>query len=300
MRWKVGLARRDPVIHPDDQPALMEVLNPAEIAEPPALGWRVVWLGHASFLLQGHGQSILIDPLFSDYCSPVPLPGLRRLRPPPIALAALPSINAILITHGHYDHLDLPTLKTLGKDTPVFLAEGQEVLLQRLGFSAAVGVPWWGSVTLSPEIKITAVPAFHFTARTPWDKNRAHWCGWVLSGSMQRFYHAGDTAWCAAFAEIGRRFGPIDLAMIPIGAYSPRAIMRQVHVSPEEAVDIHQAVGARQSLACHWGTFRLTDEPLGEPPLRLQAEMKHRQLPAESFRHVAIGQILSLNRQSIV
>jgi N-acyl-phosphatidylethanolamine-hydrolysing phospholipase D len=123
---------------------------------------------------------------------------------------------------------------------------------------------------IAPGVKVTATPAQHFTARTPWDRNRGHWCGWIIEGAGKRLWHAGDSAWCPAFEEIGRRFSPIDLGMIPIGAYNPRAIMESVHVTPEEAVDVFKATGCKRAIAMHWGTFRLTDEPMSEPPARLK------------------------------
>lgn len=272
VRWKLGKNLNEPVWNgvASDDPAPWQSLPKEAIANPPTEGWRVSWLGHASFLVQGAGLNFLIDPVFSDYCAPLPLRGLKRLIEVPIGLDDLPKIDFILLTHGHYDHLDLPTLRKLGSDLPIVIADGHKGWLGRRGFQQVREVPWWDTFEIVPGVKITATPAQHFTARTPWDRNRGHWCGWIIEGAGVRLWHAGDSAWCPAFEEIGRRFSPIDLGMIPIGAYNPRAIMESVHVTPEEAVEVFKATGCKHAVAMHWGTFRLTDEPMSEPPARLK------------------------------
>lgn len=271
VRWKLGQDLAEPVWQgvAGDDPALWQELPGRVIASPPTTGWRVSWLGHASFLIQGEGLNLLIDPIFSEYCAPLPLSGLKRLIQTPCGLGDLPKIDFILLTHGHYDHLDLPTLRKLGKDLPIVIADGHKGWLGRRGFHQVREVPWFESVEIAPGVRVTATPAQHFTARTPWDRNRGHWCGWMIEGGGSRLWHAGDSAWCPAFEEIGRRFSPIDLGMIPIGAYNPRAVMQGVHVTPEEAVEVFKATGCRRAVAMHWGTFRLTDEPMSEPPARL-------------------------------
>lgn len=292
LRWKLGLPPHEEPLLPNapDTPASRIPLDPRDIAEPPAHGWRAVWLGHASFLLQGAGVSLLVDPFFSNHCAPLPLPSLHRLSPPPCELEDLPQINAVLLTHSHYDHLDLPTLRRLGKHLPLFVPEGHAAWLRRTGFKEVAEIPWFETIQLATGVKLIATPAQHFTARSPWDKNLAHWCGWLLEGASCKLWHAGDSGYCEAFREIGERFGPIDFGMIPIGAYQPRHIMRAMHMNPEEAAQVFLETRCRRAVAMHWGTFRLTDEPLGEPPLRLKTALEKLGIAPESFIAGSIGQ----------
>jgi len=292
LRWKLGLPPHEKPLLPEapDIPAAMVPLNARNIAEAPASGWRAVWLGHASFLLQGAGVSLLVDPMFSDHCAPLPLPSLRRLVPPPCGLRDLPPIDAVLLTHSHYDHLDLPTLRHLGKDLPLLVPEGHAAWLGCKGFNNVTEIPRYQSVEIAAGVKLTATPAQHFTARSPWDRDLAHWCGWLVEGAACKLWHAGDSGYCDVFREIGERFGPIDFGMIPIGAYQPRHIMRPMHINPEEAAQVFLETRCRRAVAMHWGTFRLTDEPLGEPPLRLNAALEKLGIAPENFISGAIGQ----------
>jgi N-acyl-phosphatidylethanolamine-hydrolysing phospholipase D len=260
------------------------------IAASPVEGWRVTWLGHSSFLLQGCGKNLLVDPVFSDHCAPLPFPSLKRQVAVPCRVEELPEIDAVLLSHSHYDHLDLPTLRALGGKTPLLVPEGHAGWLGGKGFPKVLELSWFASAEILPGIRATATPAQHFTARTPFDRNHAHWCGWLLEGGGVKLWHAGDSAWCPAFREIGERLGPIDFGMIPIGAYSPRWFMKPMHMNPEEAVQVFQETRCRRAVAMHWGTFRLTDEPLGEPPLRLAAELENRGIPATSFVAGSIGE----------
>ena len=272
-----------------DGPAERQVVAPEEIASPPATGWRVTWLGHASFLVQGGGVSILIDPVFSEFCAPLPMPGLRRMVALPCAVRDLPKIDAVLLTHSHYDHLDLPTLRGLGMNTRIVIAEGHADWLGRKGFKNVSELGWGERMEIFPGIMLTATPAQHFTARTPWDRNVGHWCGWLIEGLGCKLWHAGDSGYCPAFAEIGREHGPIDFGMIPIGAYQPQRIMKAMHLTPEEAVNVFKETRCRQAVAMHWGTFRLTDEPAGEPPLRLAEAMRENGIDSALFAASAVG-----------
>jgi len=292
LRWKLGIMAREGPLLPDapDSPAGRIALAGNQIAYPPRQGWRVVWLGHSSFLLQGAGLSILVDPVFSDHCAPVPLRALRRHVAVPCPVAELPRIDAVLLTHSHYDHLDLPTLRLLGNHVPLWVPEGHKRWLVHKGFTRAREIPWMGSGVLADGVRLTATPARHFTARSLWDRNRGHWCGWLIEGAGCLLWHAGDSAYCPAFREIGARFGPLDFGMIPIGAYQPRAIMRAVHMNPEEAVLAFVESRCLRAVAMHWGTFRLTDEPLGEPPLRLKAALENHRLPPDAFVAGRVGE----------
>ncbi|MEO5917060.1 MAG: MBL fold metallo-hydrolase [Luteolibacter sp.] len=291
LRWKLKWGPQETPELPDapDSPAERRVVASAEIATPPQVGWRVTWIGHASFLLQGGGRSLLIDPVFSEFCAPLPLPGLRRMVATPFAISELPKIDAILLTHGHYDHLDLPTLREIGRHTPIVIAEGHAAWLTGNGFSDVTELAWNERREIFSGINLTSTPAQHFTARTPWDRNHGHWCGWLLEGLGCKLWHAGDSGYCPAFSEIGERHGPIDFGMIPIGAYLPRRIMRAMHMKPEEAVRAFLESQCRRAVAMHWGTFRLTDEPAGEPPILLSRALREHGVPAGCFEVAAVG-----------
>lgn len=293
LRWKLGLLPAEGAELPDarDTPAGWRAIAPGEIAQPPASGWRAAWLGHSSFLLQGGGASLLVDPVFAAHCGPLPLAGLRRKVALPCALADLPQVDAVLLTHTHYDHLDLASLRALGKSVPLFIAEGHADWLRRKGFAVVCEVPWHASAEIFPGLRLTATPAQHFTARTLLDRNRGHWCGWLIEGAGCKLWHAGDSGWCPAFEELGERHGPLDFGMIPIGAYQPRKIMHAMHLNPAEAVRVFQETFCRRAVAMHWGTFQLTDEPLGEPPLLLTKALRQQAIPAERFTAGTVGEI---------
>lgn len=302
IRWKLGMAPRETARCPDapDDSAPWVPLDPASIAQPPYSGWRAAWLGHASFLLQGCGLSLLIDPVFSNHCAPVPLPTLKRLLPPPCSLGDLPIIDAVLLTHSHYDHLDLPTLRTLGMDVRLLVPEGHRAWLRRKGFRNVDELGWHETLELAPGLSTTATPAQHFTARTFWDRDRAHWCGWRIDSPEGSLWHVGDSGYCAGFREIGERYGDVDFGMIPIGAYQPRHIMRSMHMNPDEAVDVFLETRCRRAVGMHWGTFRLTDEPMGEPPLLLESARRAKHIASGSFGAGVVGEIIDIPRPTAI
>lgn len=290
LRWKLGTAlKRSQVSTAALMPKCLK-LDAAQLQKPTKPIWRATWLGHSSFLVQSQDLSLLIDPIFSDYCAPVPLPQLRRKTATPCRIADLPKIDAVLLTHSHYDHLDLHTLKELGTATRLITPQGHANWLAKKGFRNVTEVPWHGEHAINDEVSITATPAQHFTARTLWDRDRGHWCGWLIRGADATLWHAGDSGHCPAFSEIGQRHGPIDFGMIPIGAYDPRNIMKAMHMNPEEAVETFIESGCRRAVAMHWGTFKLTDEPMDEPPLRLLAALAAKNIPQEHFIAGDIGQ----------
>lgn len=232
--------------------------------------------------------------MFSFHCAPLPLPSLRRKVPAPCEISDLPGIDAVLLTHSHYDHLDLSTLQALGHNTHLFTPPGHGSWLRGKGFRHVTELRWHESAEPFPGIRLSATPAQHFTARSPFDRDRAHWCGWRIDSPQGSLWHAGDSGYCPAFREIGERYGAVDFGMIPIGAYQPRRIMRAMHMNPEEAVRVFLETKCRRAHAMHWGTFRLTDEAMGEPPILLEQSLRESGISAGDFVAGIIGGITDI------
>jgi N-acyl-phosphatidylethanolamine-hydrolysing phospholipase D len=249
----------------------------------------VTWVGHATLLIQMDGVTVLTDPQWSPRASPFSFAGPKRVTPPGLRLEDLPPVHLVLISHDHYDHLDVATVRKLHEThRPRFLVPlGLKAWFADLGITDVEELDWWQSRT-ERGLTLTAVPAQHFSGRTLWDRNRRLWCGWTIAGRDRRLFFAGDTAYNEVFKEIGTRLGPFDLAAVPIGAYLPPVIMKPSHTTPEEALQILEDVGGRAIVPIHWGTFDLADEPLEEPPRRLQAEAERLGLGPDRvwlFRH---------------
>ena len=227
---------------------------------PPAAGepGRITWLGHASWLVQLDGTSLLIDPVFGERISYV----IRRNGPAPLRPAQLPRIDRTLVSHNHYDHYDRPSVLAAGAPvlTGVGLGKGLPLPVRGLG--------WWETERIGESVRVSFVPSQHWSRRGLFDVNQTLWGGFVIEGSRSRIYHAGDTAYFEGFAQIGARFPGIDAALLPIGAYDPAWFMEKQHMNPEQAVQAFVDLGAGHFVAMHWGTFKLTDEPLDEPPQR--------------------------------
>jgi L-ascorbate metabolism protein UlaG (beta-lactamase superfamily) len=253
------------------------------LATPPGRGEpaRFTWLGHASFLVQLDGVSLLLDPVLGDKVAGV----IPRNVPPGVPVERLPRIDAALVSHSHYDHLDMPTLKQVG--ATVYAGLGLRPAFRKEGLTC-VELGWWQSAQVGG-VEVTFVPAQHWSRRGLGDTNQTLWGGFVIRGSTATVYHSGDTAWFDGFAEIGRRFR-IDAALLPIGAYDPAWFMSPQHMNPEEALRAFEALGAGRFFAMHWGTFKLSDEPLDEPPVRLEAERVRRGLPPGRVRVLAVGE----------
>lgn len=235
----------------------------------------LTWVGHDTFLLQVGGLNILTDPHFTNRTSPSRWLGPRRLAPLGLALEQLPAVDLVLVSHNHYDHLDRRSVQWLARRHPqaqFVVPLGVRKWMLRHGIRKTAELDWWQDHEACGA-RITAVPAQHFSGRTATDGNRSLWCGFMLEIAGRKIYFAGDSGYSRDFADIGRRFAPMDLSLIPIGAYEPRWFMHPMHVNPEEAVKIHHDVGSRLSVAMHWGTFRLTQEPLDEPPRALAAAL---------------------------
>ena len=259
----------------------------------------VTWVGHASLLIQLNGLNILTDPMWSERASPVQFIGPRRWVPPGIALDDLPPLDVVLQSHNHFDHLDDFTVRQLAQRhrqafwlTPLGLA----AFVRKRGAraSAVAELDWWQEHAVD-SLRIAATPAMHFSSRSIGDRGDTLWCGFTLTAANgRRVFFAGDTGFHPDFATIGERYGPFDVALLPIGAYEPRWFMRYVHMNPEEAVAAFVALNARLMVPIHWGTFKLTDEAMDEPPIRARVALRAAGLPQESYRQLAHGETLSL------
>jgi L-ascorbate metabolism protein UlaG (beta-lactamase superfamily) len=285
LRWMVldrlaGRRRRSPARAP-----VPEVTPDVELLRrPPVEGLRVTWLGHASFLVQGAGTSVLIDPALGPRISGV----IPRNAGPGLRVDQLPRIDASLVTHNHYDHLDLPTLRAVG--APLVAGLGTRPTVKEL---PCTELAWWDRMHVGG-LTVTFVPSQHWSRRGLGDTNEALWGGFVVESEDARVYHAGDTAYFGGFQDIGRRFPGLDAALLPIGAYDPEWFMRSQHMTPGDAAQAFLDLGARRLVAMHWGTFKLTDEPLDEPPRLLRTEWERRKLPAEALFIPQIGESLEL------
>ncbi len=262
---------------------------------PLASGISATFINHASFYLRIGGVGVLIDPMYSKRCSPIPFLGPKRVRAPGQPLAALPGVDLLLVSHNHYDHMDLPTLRQVRRhwNPPTVTGLENARHLRKAGLHAQE-LDWWQSTEVAG-LRITYVPAQHFSARGLHDRNRSLWGGFVIEGGGQTIYFAADSGWCGHFAEIAERFPRIDLALIPIGAYEPRWFMRPQHMDPEEAVRAHLALGARRSIGMHFGTFAgLTDEAIDAPEQALAEARKKHGVAEDAFTTLPFGATLAL------
>ena len=247
----------------------------------------ITWIGHATLLFERDGKTILTDPMFSDRASPLAFSGPKRVAPPARSLEALPPIDVVLISHAHYDHLDMQSLRQLAELQPhikVLAPLGVGRYASDAGFANVTELDWWQDATVD-DVTVTATPARHWASRSPFDRNRTLWAGFMMRFSDGfQFYFIGDTGYSEDFANVRERLGPADLAAIPIGAYAPRDFMKASHCNPEEAVQIFQDLSAERAVAIHWGTFKLTLEPLDEPPILLDAALRQARIDDGRFR----------------
>lgn len=259
----------------------------------------VTWIGHATVLAQFGGLNLLTDPIFSARASPLPFAGPKREQPPGVALAALPHIDAVLVSHNHYDHLDLPSCRALLRQpggSPLFIAPlGLAAWFRARGIERVVELDWWQGHAVGG-IDIVLVPARHWSARGLNDRMKTLWGGFAVFAPDCQLFFAGDTGYSRDFLNIRERFaerqrdGGFDLALLPIGAWAPRWFMRDQHIDVEEALKIHADLGARRSLGVHWGTFALSDEALDEPPRQLARLRAAAGLTEDDFFTLAIGE----------
>jgi L-ascorbate metabolism protein UlaG (beta-lactamase superfamily) len=266
---------------------------PVEHRRPPApAGDEVIatFIGHSTLLIQSSSGNVLVDPVYSQRASPVSFAGPRRVREPGVRFHDLPAIALVLLSHNHYDHCDLATLKALTRrfHPPAVTLLGNGRLLRSAGFRQIEEIDWWESATAAP-LAITVTPAQHFSARGPFDRNRALWGGFLIEVGGLRILHAGDSGYGPHFREIAGRLGPIDLAFLPIGAYEPRWFMKDIHMNPAEAVQAHLDLAARQSVGVHFGTFQLTPEGVDQPVHDLAEALQQRGVQPAEFRTLEVG-----------
>lgn len=244
----------------------------------------LAFVNHSTFLIQLDGKNILTDPIWSDRCSPFQWAGPKRLRPPGMAFEDLPKIDIVLLSHNHYDHLDIHTVRRLKKMfNPLFITSlGVGNFLTRKGISNVTEIDWWESIS-THNLNIMATPANHFSGRGIFDRDTTLWSGFTIDNSQKKVYFTGDSGYSSIFKEIGQKIKDVDVALIPIGAYEPRWFMSPIHVAPDEAVQIHLDIMPRQSYAMHFGTFPLANEGSGQAEKELKAALNEAGLSSESF-----------------
>jgi L-ascorbate metabolism protein UlaG (beta-lactamase superfamily) len=261
-----------------EPPAPLPVLaidKTALAAPPSASGLRAFWIGHASAYVEIDGLRVLLDPVFAERVSPLPV-GPRRFHAPPIALADLPKIDAVLISHDHYDHLDMDTIRHLaGRGSKFFVPLGIGAHLERWGVAAAQieELEWWQQRTLG-NVQIVCAPTRHYSGRGLNNRSTTLWSSWSVAGAKHRFFYSGDTGYSKHFKDIGARLGPFDMAFIKIGAYGPGQAWTDIHMTPEQAVQVNADVRAKRMFPVHWSSFNLAYHDWDEPIRRALAEAK--------------------------
>jgi L-ascorbate metabolism protein UlaG (beta-lactamase superfamily) len=266
---------------------------PVPPPSPPGVGEiSATWINHSTFLLQTPHGNFLTDPVYSERTSPVSWAGPKRVHAPGVAFEALPPIHGVLLSHDHFDHCDLPTLRRLASThRPRILAPlGHRALLASAGIGGATDMDWWETHIWAPDFVITLTPTRHWCRRRPGATNRRLWGGFHLRVAGQSVYFLGDSAYDSTlFPRIGRQLGAPDLALIPIGAYEPQWFMLTAHMNPAESVQVHRDIGSRLSLAMHWGCWHLSDEGREDPPRALATALSAANVPSTEFQVLMPG-----------
>lgn len=257
---------------------------------------RITWLGQSGFLVQIAGLNVLFDPVLSKRASPFERLGPARVIAAPLNVAQVPPIDALIVSHDHYDHLDARTIKALvqrfGADLPVHAPLGHRAWFAKLGAQNVTEYDWWQSGPVNnSNASLVCLPAQHWSRRG-FDFGKRLWSSWLLKSDARSVFFCGDSGYCPVFQEIPGRVGAPDIALLPIGAYEPRWFMKPAHMNPEEAVQTFVDLGAREFVGMHWGTFHLTDEPMLEPPERTRREWLRRGLPEDRLHIPRHGQTL--------
>jgi len=258
-------------------PRLNETLGVDKVA--------ITFVNHATFLIQAGGIAILTDPVWSDRASPFRRIGPKRVRRPGVAFEDLPTIDVILLSHNHYDHLDIATQTQLRQSfAPTLLAAvGDARVVGPIGFKDMRELDWWGEIQINDMLKVTFVPAQHFSARGLFDRQKSLWGGYMIESCGRRIYFAGDTGYSTHFSDIKARLGSPDIAMLGIGAYEPRWFMKPIHMNPAEAVCAHRDLDSRHSIGMHFGTFQLTAEAIDQPQADLRRALSESGIPESEF-----------------
>jgi L-ascorbate metabolism protein UlaG (beta-lactamase superfamily) len=294
LKW---MRTRERVPWPASAPLRPHEPPPSHVAQGQA---AITFIGHSTFLLRTASMTFITDPVFTSHAGPLGRLGPRRVRPPALDASALPPIDVVLVSHNHYDHLQPRSLRLFAGHASFVAPLGLRNILpskggREAGLEGGRGsrvvceLDWWDRVSVGAA-EITCVPAQHFSARTPWDRNHTLWCGFVVSVDGITLYFAGDSGYSPQFAEIGARCPRIDVALLPIGAYEPRWFMLPMHMNPEEAVRVHLDVQARTSIAMHFGTFHLTDEGIDDPLRALEAARAVADVAPDAFRVLDFGE----------
>jgi L-ascorbate metabolism protein UlaG (beta-lactamase superfamily) len=298
LKWRWDRLRH-PLPRDEGAHSLQGVVSSVRSPRASANEIAVTWVGHSTLLVQLGALNILTDPIWSDRATPLRALGPRRVVPPGMPMDWLPPIDLVLLSHNHYDHLDAWTVRSLAVSqpgarwmVPLRLAR----VVRSLGVRDVTELDWWDERRVG-DATVACTPARHFSARTPLDRNRTLWCGFAVAGATGRFFYAGDTGVHPEFARIGERFGPFAVSALPIGAYEPRWFMHPVHVNPDEAVAAFRSLHASHGrsarsvmVGVHWGTFRLTDEPVLEPPRRTREAWERAMLPQDDLWILAHGE----------
>lgn len=263
----------------------------------------VTFVNHATVLIQLAGYNILTDPIWSERASPLSWIGPKRVREPGIAFEELPRIDLVVVSHNHYDHMDLDTLKRLSERFAprILVPLGDKALIESAGINRVEELDWWETFELTPETHVIFTPTQHFSSRGLFDRNKSLWGSYIIRHREHLIYFGGDAGYSTHYAEINARFGPVNLAFLPIGAYEPNWFMGPVHMNPAEAVKAHRDLASRQSVAIHFGTFRMTEEAIDRPVLDLKAALASQGVAEDDFAVLEEGRtrvyILSNNRR---
>ncbi len=328
LRWKWDAFRDDlppPAKTPTPVQAPDLALINANARAGTAMRPMVTWIGHATTLVQASGLNVLTDPIFSDRAFPVQIAGPKRTQPPGVALADLPPIDVVIVSHNHYDHLDRLSVVALNgraNGSTMFLVPlGNKPWMENIGITNVIELDWWDSVTLTRSkdgkparaepgqagVEFHLTPVQHWSARGMGDRSATLWGGWSVFGQDFQWYFGGDNGYSQDFVDTFKKFPNrrlpgdatklFDLALVPIGAYEPRWFMKEQHVNPMESVQTHKDLGAAQSIGIHWGTFNLTDEALDQPPIELNAARKAMGVAEADFFLLKIGETRRISRR---